>query len=468
MKFKQVDVISLKNRPFSRKEREDKRPWNEQRPDAYSLIFRVVAVVNGQQFIGLGECRPSRLSDEIMRRSHRHARRIARYLPLLTEALDWKPDDSDSIEDAPRQVHELVQRAVSELFGFADADERRQRPSPSVFLGLEMALLDVIAKSRSVSLVELTTGSSDGVVKRNVFSDRLKNPETLIKDIRMGNQVSGWLRLSRRIDTDRAIVLLNFLRQALMEQSSGIDGVILSAGQRWSAEDWDSFCDAVRLMELNEAGVGKVIIEDPFPEESDAFYLAAFERCKDLPVRVMLSRPVWGCASLEPLTAYLPHVDLRVTPQKVGGFHETLQLEREAVEAGFQGTIYLGNVPSNTNLNTLALMTLARAMPSCNMFSAGARDDDRVRLVYPAPVERSGELHFPEGAGWGVNLCRSGVRKRMAALNAYDNDGRVSEWAARKSLLKSVLDDRFVSRPLVQGESQHSDAAIKSLFQSKR
>jgi L-alanine-DL-glutamate epimerase-like enolase superfamily enzyme len=468
MKFKQVDVISLKNRPFSRKEREDERPWNEQRPEAYSLVFRVVAVVDGQQFIGLGECRPSRISNEILRRSHRHARRIARYLPILTEALDWTLGDSDSLEDAPRQVHELVQRAVSELFGFADTDERRQRPTPSIFFGLEMALLDVIAKSRGMSVAEMTTGSSSAVVKRNVFSDRLKNPEALIKDIRKGKALSGWLRLSRRIDTDRAVVLLNFLRQALAEQSTSIDGVILSAGQRWSAEDWDSFCEAVKPMELEEAGVGKVIIEDPFPEESDAFYLTAFERCRDLPVRIMLSRPVWGCASLEPLSAYLPYVDLRVTPQKVGGFHETLRLEQEAIEAGFQGSIYLGNVPSSTNLNTLALMTLASAMPSCDMFSAGARDDGRVRLVYPTPAERSDELHFPEGAGWCVNLCRSGVRKRMAALNAYDNDGRVSEWAARKSLMKSVLDDRFVSRPLAQGEGEHSDAAIKSLFQGKR
>ena len=54
------------------------------------------------------------------------------------------------------------------------------------------------------------------------------------------------------------------------------------------------------------------------------------------PVSIMLSKPVWGRESINRLAVYLPHVELKIVPQKAGGYHEVLEAEKEAERLGFK------------------------------------------------------------------------------------------------------------------------------------
>jgi hypothetical protein len=118
----------------------------------------------------------------------------------------------------------------------------------------------------------------------------------------------------------------------------------------------------------------------------------------------------------------MPHVDLRLTPQKCGSLHGVLTLLDRARELGFAGRLHLGNAGMNTELNSIMLVTLAQLLaqePGAEvLFSAGPKREDasRIRQAWPqveSDEETGTRLSPPEGPGWGARLCRSGLEKRL-------------------------------------------------------
>lgn len=444
--IKQVDVFALKNKPVTKSEREQGDRLSGRESEKYSIFFKVTAVVDDKEFVGLGEARPSSTSAETLARATRYAKKLGR--GLVGKSL---PAPSD--EQAPtRQVHDVVQQVVSEIFGYTDQSISQQRPSPSVCFAAECALLDILAKQQGTSVVSRVSGGQEGGVVRNVFNDRLKNTDKLIAEISAGKVVEGWLRRGRRIEADKASALVNSLLFALSEKQHSLQGIILNAAQRWSLDEWKRFCDEIALTGLVEKLGVEVVVEDPFAEISDAFYREAFAYAEGKRIRIMLARPIWGVESIRTLASYMPHVDLKVTPQKAGGFHEVIEAEREASKLGFCGGIYLGNMPSTSNFNTLAMLALAGSLTSCRYFPATFQKEQKVRLVHPRPQRRGFQLVAPEGAGWATNVCRSALKRRMVFHRAYGPEGRIADRDARKALLRSAFDDRFLSREAEQSK----------------
>lgn len=437
MKLIKAEVVVLKNQPMSAEERASQDGKLRGKPEQHSIFIRLTAEQDGKQLIGMGEARPSRISEETLSSAGRYARKMARRLV----GRSVNPD----AEMPTRHAHDVVHDTVSEIFGLGENRISQQRPSPSVCFAAECALLDLMAKQRGVTIAELSGAEQPGV-RRNVFNDALKNPEALLQQANKGKPVSGWLRRGKRLDSQQASTLVNSLLFALGDKASELQGIILNAGQRWTPQDWGRFCDEVALTGLAGKQNVKVVVEDPFPPESDAFYEQAFAKADGTPVRVMLAKPVWGVESVRTLSPYMPHVDLKVTPQKAGGYQEVLDAEREAEAHGFQGSVFLGGVNGTTNLNTLAMASLASSMRHCRYFSTSFKKEGKTRLVHPRASLENDILQLPEGPGFGTNLCRSGLRKRLVALHAYNANGSMSAREARRSLLQGVYDDRFLQR----------------------
>lgn len=437
MKLTQAEVIVLKNRPMSREERETKESKLRGKAEEHSIFVRLTAEQDGKPLVGLGEARPSRASEESLASAARYARRLSR--GLVGQTLETS--DGSPVECASG----LVQQVVSELFGLGSLSIAQQRPSPSVCFAMECALLDLQAKQQGVSIGELCGVEQQGV-QRNVFNEPLKNTDKLLKGIGQGDTVHGWLRRGKRIGAKQAATLVNSLLFALGGKAPNLQGIMLNAGQRWTPEDWANFCDEVTLTGLAAKQGVTILVEDPFREEADAFYQQAFAKAEGTPVRIMLGKPVWGVESIKTLAPYMPHVDLKITPQKAGGFHEVLAAEREAEAQGFEGGIYLAGVNGTTNLNTLAMASLAGSMRHCRYFSTSFKQESKTRLVHPRATLENDTLLAPEGPGFAVNLCRSGLRRRLVALNAYGLEGSVNRREARLELLESTYDDRFLQR----------------------
>lgn len=451
----QVDIFTLKNKPVTKADKEQGDSLSGRESEAYSIFFRVTAEVDGKEYVGLGEARPSSISAETLSRATRYAKKLARGLTgkaLPVPAGEQKPT---------RQVREVVQQVVSEIFGYTEEGISQQRPSPSVCFAAECALLDIFAKQQGVSVGQQVAGASEDGMVRNVFNDRLKNTEKLLSDIAGGKVVEGWLRRGRRIDADKASALVNSLLFALGGKQHAVQGIILNAGQRWQLDDWKRFCDDISLTGLVEKLGVEVVVEDPFAEISDTFYREAFAYAKGKRIRIMLAKPIWGVESIRTLAPYMPYVDLKVTPQKAGGFHEVLETEREAKALGFNGGIFLGNLPNTTNFNTLVMLALARSLETCRYFPATFQKERKVRLVHPRAEREGQQLVAPEGAGWATNVCRSALRRRMMFHRAYGAEGRIPDRDARKALLRSAFDDRFLGREAEQGKRfKYSDEKL--------
>ncbi|MBB3230163.1 hypothetical protein [Halomonas stenophila] len=456
----QVDIFTLKNKPVSRADREQGEQLNGRESEEYSIFFKVVAEVEGKEYIGLGEARPSSISSETLSRATRYGKKLARglagkSLPILAGEQGYA-----------HQVHGVVQQVVSEIFGYTEEGNTQQRPSPSVCFAAECALLDIIAKHHGVSVAQLVSGNSERAVVRNVFNDRLKNTEKLLADIADGKAVEGWLRRGRRIGADKASALVNSLLFALKDKQHSLEGIILNAGQRWQLEEWKRFCDEISLSGLTEKMGVEVVVEDPFAEISDAFYREAFAYAKGKRIRIMLAKPVWGVASVRTLAPYMANVDLKITPQKAGGFHEVLETERVAKELGFDGGVFLGNLQNTSNFTTLTILALAKSLSNCRYFPATFKREKKVRLVHPRAERNGTQLVAPEGSGWATNVCRSALKRRLMFHRAYGVEGRRPEREARKSLLRSVFDDRFLSRESVESQRfKYSDETLAKALQ---
>lgn len=462
MKICNAEVVLLKNIPLTRSEREDSGQEGPARKSSeYSIFIRITGDYDGVPLVGLGEARPTSASNETLKSTLRYSRKMARR--LVGKQLDLT-------SQAPAEhVHDVVHEVVSDIFGMGGNVARQRRPSPSVCFAAECALLDLIAKNRGINVAQLTSSEAPVSVERNVFNEPLKKPEGLQSSIAKGKQVSGWLRRGKRISGKDASALVNSLLSSLSERTHDLKGIILNAGQRWSSEEWSDFCDGVTLTGLAAKQNVAIIVEDPFHEDADAFYQQAFSKMEGTPLRIMLSKPVWGSESISRLAVYLPHVELKIVPQKAGGYHQVLEAEKEAERLGFKGGIYLAGVAGTTNFNSIAMVSLASAMRFNRYFSTSFKKEGKTRLVHPYVTLENNQLQVPEGPGFATNLCRSGVRKRSIELYAFSAEGRTNKREVRKALLDSTYDDRFIDRELAEQERySYSDIALEATPNSTR
>lgn len=455
MKILNSEVLLLKNKPLLSDELESVSQAQAKKADEYSIFIRITGEYESKILVGLGEARPSVASEESLKSSMRYARKMVRH--LVGQQVDLN-------SGKPTQhVHDMVSEISSFILGVSNDFTNQRRPSPSVCFAIECALLDLIAKKQSVSVKQLTCSDTAKGVKRNVFNEPLKKPEQLLQSIANGKNISGWLRRGKRIESSEASGLVNSLLFALSEHSHDLKGIILNAGQRWSIDDWNNFCNEIVLTGLAAKQNVTIIVEDPFREDADAFYQQAFTKMEGTPLRIMLAKPVWGQKSINHLAPYLPFIDLKIMPQKAGSYHEVLEAEKEAHQLGFKGHIFLSGVSSTTNMNTIAMVSLASAMQTTCYFSTSFKKERKTRLVYPCVTLQNNDLLLPEGPGFATNLCRSGLRRRLVALHAYDEHGRIDKRTARKALLESVYDDRFIDREIAeQKRYNYCDSELES------
>jgi L-alanine-DL-glutamate epimerase-like enolase superfamily enzyme len=440
--IKKAQVIVLRNRPAgSEGLPEDIRGVSSQETRDYSIFIRLLGAVGKQEFVGLGEARPSRLSGEKLSRAVRYAKALAE--SLAGEALTLDAQQGDALL---LQLNERLNALNASLFsGEVDEAIRQRRLARSVRLAVECALLDLVAKQAQQPVAALL-GSRAKDISRNVFNDALKDVARLHRDIEQGALPRGWLRHGRSIGAMRAATLVNSLLRALEAKPHDLQGIILNAGQTWSVEAWQGFCDRIEQVGLAVGTGVDILVEDPFAADMAEDYRQAFARSADLPVRIMIAEPVWDADSLEEVKAYLPEVDLKISPQRAGGFLAALDVERRAKRLGFDGGVFVAGPPSTTNLNTLMTMALAGSLENTRYFPSTFKQEGKIRLVHPRAELVEDRLRVPEGPGWATNLCRSAVRKRLVTLHGYDSFGKLPRREVREELMQAVYDDRFLTR----------------------
>ncbi|MEY8841141.1 hypothetical protein AB9K41_19105, partial [Cribrihabitans sp. XS_ASV171] len=312
-------------------------------------------------------------------------------------------------------------RAAKEILGIAEENELSDAMHPAVRFGFDCALLDCLARGSGLSVGALLEAGAEPV-RRNVFSRSFSKPSLLLNKLLRGNMPAGWLRGSYGKDGATLASVVGAIAAATSGRGEDLEGVWFDLNSRWKPQDAMLMLEGLDGTPVLRASGIKILLEQPFHSYATEWYKQLFTQLQDIGaterVHVMIEDDLTSAAALEPMASLMPHVDLKITPQKCGSLHGMTKMLERARELGFAGRVYLGNAGMNTELNSLMLVTVAQVLGGDLLFSADFKreDDSKIRQAWPQvepdEIERN-LLRMPEGEGWATQLCQSGLQKRL-------------------------------------------------------
>lgn len=461
MKIEAVDVIQLRNAPAPRKGKK-KLPVPDQ---GISTIVQI-QVSNGstKRETGLGEIRAmSFLTEESPNGAYLFARRLGAALigKTLPTGLSGRA--------VAQASHELIVATSKEVFGIDLENELPDDLRPSVRLGFDCAILDAMARLAGQSVATLL-GATSASVTRNVVPRSFTQPSKLLNSLLQGNRPAGWLRGGYAKDGVALAALVGAVAAATGGRNDTMKGLWFNLNSRWKPQSVGMLLEGLSNTAAIRGSGLEIVLEQPFPSRATVWYREALEMIADSDpvfkkrVRLMIGDGVSSAAALEPLKRLIPQVDLKITPQKCGSLHGVLALLERAREIGFSGRVYLGNAGTNTELNSLMLVTLALLINEEVQFSADHKREDgsNIRQVWPqvsVDEDMPMVLSLPAGMGWGARLCKSGLEKRMRRFDFL----RPASVAVDPESLKGLMiirafDDSTLSVRVLDADIDDDDA----------
>lgn len=446
MKITGSDILMVRLAPYPRDAKRKRLPLPD---EDQSVMVRLTATASdGRVLAGLGEIRAlTGLTGESPKAALNSTKALAE--ALIGAELDESLDGRAATAATAALMHGIIERVARARHGIA-----QDRPVPSALhpvaagFGLDLALLDLIARAQGRSMLDLL-GGSPAPVARNVFFMPFRNPGDVVNRLLREGRPQGWLRgrLNRRGTALTAI--LSAVAAGTMSGGDALRGVWVDLGGRWTDEDFETFLASVSDNAMLKMRGLETVLEQPFPDHASAWYRAAFEAVsgQDGPkVHIMLKDAAVAPETLEPVADYLPHVDLKITPQRCGSVEGVFRLLEAARGHGFRGGVYLANAGRSTAFNSIVLATLARLVPESAFFSAIPVVSGSIRQVMPqlAAVEGAEAPTFtlPDGAGWGAELCRSVLTRRLLrACFLREGAEEVDHDALLEALREAAHDD---------------------------
>jgi len=442
-----IDVVQVRNMPVPRAGKK-KLPM----PDhGLSTLIQIHAVLDDdRRLTGIGEIRAMPfLTGEAPLRAYNFASRLG--AKLIGAELGDKVDGWD----AARATHDLVTQAIRTCVGIADDSPLPDTLFPAVRFAYDCALLDLCARARDQSVVELLAGEIRPV-RRNVYSRNFDNPGLLVNSLLKGNRPVGWLRGGY---SKGGTSLATIVRAVAAAAAGGrlVEGIWLDINGRWAIDDLRALLDELSMFPMAGGKSIGIILEQPFMSYATGYYRQAIALLKNttrrnLPsVRLMLDDGLVSAASLAAVAEFMPYVDLKITPQKCGSFHAIREMLEAARGHGFVGKVYLGNAGTTTEMNTLVLTALAQLLPEVGYFSAGLKTDGDIRQIHPQvhaqdPLEQ--ELISPDGPGWATRLCQSTLKKRLVRFEPLRGKAISPDThSARILLIMNAFDDSQLHAP---------------------
>ncbi|MFC3612438.1 hypothetical protein ACFORG_01585 [Lutimaribacter marinistellae] len=458
MKIEAVDVVQMRNVPVPRRGKK-KLPVPEQ---GFSTVVQITASSQGgKRHVGLGEIRAmSFLTGETPIAAFNFARRLGQ--ALVGKVI---PTDLDG-EAATEASARIVTDATKEILGISEEDALADTMRPAVRFGFDCAILDCIAREAGKSVTALLGGSNEPV-RRNVFSRSYAKPSILLNKLLRGNMPNGWLRGSYAKDGATLASVVGAIAAATSGRGDDLQGVWFDLNNRWKPQDAMMMLEGLEGTPVLKASGVKILLEQPFHSYATAWYKDLFARLDELEARdrvhIMIEDGLTSAEALDPMKSLMPHVDLKVTPQKCGSLFGMMKMIERARELGFDGRIYLGNAGMNTELNSLMLVSVAQILGGNLLFSADYKREDgsKIRQVWPQveadEIDRN-ILRLPEGDGWAAQLCQSGLQKRLRKCDFMRSSSVVPDVESLKTLLlMRAFDDSTLDVRQIEEDSDEEE-----------
>lgn len=354
-----------------------------------NFLVCIVGVRGNDQFHGVGECQPRHkltgdgASDRVAAWS---------FLCAAVDTIQDRELDFSTPEEAVSIVRGLM-KELRELAVICSDESNRARPFRGTLLGIEVALLDVLAQALKLSISELlgnrrdrieisisTISTTTGldVIKEKVQKQvrfpmtRVKGTGELNHDIRLmelvqeanaalGRNKSIWIDINEGMDYDRASDFISrvavSMGAARLPASVVVEGM-LSKDQQLS--------DLPRLQKLADAKTRSESIDG-----------------SSLDLRIMPDEGLWDVLDLEELDGNGGCRAINIKAPKAGGLLDSLDLANAAVARNPDVHISLGGMIGTSDLTAWALHNLARSLPRVDYLTAVPPGNVKARISSP-------------------------------------------------------------------------------------
>lgn len=339
---------------------------SQSRPINYLVVLKGTTA-DGRPIEGLGEGQP---------RSWRTGDDAGNSWNFLTEAVAQLYDQHFSAanpDDALETVRACVKR-FAELAHQHSIDSGYKRPYRGTMLGLEVAVLDLLAKTRNVTLAQLLGQKREAApLAPPAVSGRTKL-NALQRTLKDHAETYEYTRLTGSEDTDSTLDLLDLVSTTNRSRTIGQPSkpLWLDLNGALTREQASKFLQEVTASATAGALPAQIILEQPVPVKySD--YLGALQKQandsvatserKDLEIRIVGDESIFDAHNMTRLRKVGGIRGVNIRPAQAGGLLASIDLAKQVLKQDPDSKIFLTRMVGASRITASALRHLALALP---------------------------------------------------------------------------------------------------------
>lgn len=414
-----------------------------------NFIVQVHSEHGGRRLTGVGEAQPrNKLTGDINNKA------AWSFFIEAVESVQGRELQVGSTEEALASVRTVME----DLHGLAAQRSRavnRERPFRGSLLGIEIALLDVVAQALDVSIAAVLGGEKreDVVVTASTLSTENSTQDLQAKVTKQASRYP-MNRVKGRGDQQKDLLALKTIHAAnvdagtpkpiWMDINEGLD----PAGAEAFIAD---LAQGIAAGDLPET----VTLEQPVPK-ADGDHLPALQKAADEltakagsgDIRIMPDESMWDAQDLEHLQSLGGCRSINIKTAKAGGLIASLDTAERAVELNPDVYVYIGGMIGTSDITTWAIHQLVLALPRIDYLTAVPPGNVEERIA--APLSRMRK---------GTSVHRASAQSGLGASLAYD---KIAPYIVHHAWFPAP-----VSSPLLEGVNRYPVAHLRG-FREKQ
>lgn len=412
-----------------------KRPYGTARGvtrGSKNFLVRLFGQLDGKEIEGVGEAQPRhRLTGDI---DHVVAWKFLQIAaPVLQErSLNLTSFNGalDSVLGIMAELHDLAH---------AQSQERnREKPFRGTLLGIEVALLDLVARALQVPLSELLGEERDEIA---ITVSTLSTQNSLEEFKRKVERQTKYpmVRVKGTGDFDGDSRLLSLVHEA--NRSVGYEKPIwMDLNEGFDEVGAVEFIEHVAA-QIKAGALPEIItLEQPIPESKGGRLPYLQTRADEFTsvngtgeIRIMPDESLWDIGDLSTIHGEGGCRAMNIKTAKAGGLLASLDLARKAVEINPETNICIGGMIGTSDITTWSLLSLAKALPRLDYITAVPPGNVIQRISDPltkfkargSNVQRDSEQHGI-GARLDYGALRPFIHRQVWYLKGADSGGNVN------------------------------------------
>lgn len=343
-----------------------KTPSSSSRPTNYVVSLSAV-LHNGREIEGLGEGQPRgwRTGDDAGDSWKFVAEAVGR---LEGHELPGG-DERDALDAVRLLMEEFTDRAQRHVI-----NAEQKRPFHGTLLGLEIALLDLSAKARGITLAQLLGQKREAAP----LAPPSFSPKTKFNRLRreLSTQADSYerTRLTGGASSEMTLDFLELVATVNRQRRQGrlTKPLWLDLNGALTREEASEFVqDAVNAAAENLLST-QLIIEQPVPVKYGD-YLSVLQKeaqrqaeqlgRQDLDIRIAGDETIWDVHSLNRLRKQGTVQAINIRPAQAGGLLASIELAERTLKHNPDALIFLSRMPGASRITASALRHLALALP---------------------------------------------------------------------------------------------------------